>query len=51
VTASPHACSLGTKLLVANLEKLNRKGLMKWAVDKTFYVSESEQVPFCQERC
>jgi hypothetical protein len=39
MTASPRMCKLGTKFLTRNLNNFDKRGVMKWAIDRTFYVS------------
>lgn len=39
ITSSPRTLKLGTKVMLANLETIDRNFLLKWGVDKTFYVS------------
>lgn len=39
ITSSPRTLKLGTKVMLANLETMDKNLLLKWGVDKTFYVS------------
>lgn len=39
ITSSPRTLELGMKVMLANLETIDKNFLLKWGVDKTFYVS------------